>query len=237
MRTEQPILFDTESVRGMLTCAQCGQMSVLFPCEHCGSEQFSKTQTRRVVRRLRMHEDFGKPVWDEAWIDHSYDRHGSCCLKVPYRGGIDETVQRHWPAYVKGETGWVREPLKRIYQEVAYSTDSEFVKPMLVWRWKKDHLPSMFMPKVALRLWVQFKTPGAQRLQEISEEDAVAEGVFGPPWSQAGWRSYPYETCNLSTASESFMTRIMAINGPKVWDENWWVWRYSFHRIASPDGE
>ena len=75
---EKSILFDTESVRGLLTCAQRGTMSVPFPCEKCGSTEFTKTQTRRVAKRLRMHEDFGKPVWDEAWIDPRYAAYGSC---------------------------------------------------------------------------------------------------------------------------------------------------------------
>lgn len=234
------VIFDAESVRGLLTCAQCGVMSVPYPCESCGGTEFTKTQTRRVVKRLKMHDDYGKPVWEEAWVDTGYAQHGSCCLKVPYRGGLaGETSHRHWPRYVQGDIGWVKEPLRSHYRNVVYAADGHTVVhpdtglPM-GWTWQRGRLPGMFMPKVARRLWVQFETPLAQRLQEITEEDAVAEGVFGPPRSGAGWRQYPFESCPLETARESYRTRIVALHSARVWDENWWVWRYPFRRIAPP---
>lgn len=234
MEKYQNVMFDAESVRGLLTCANCGKMSVPVPCEICGGDEFTKTQTRRIVRRLKMHEDYGKPVWSEAWIDPVG------CLKVPYRGGIDETVQRHWPAYEDGDIGWVREPLHHHFRNAVYSCDGRPVihpgtgRP-IYWTWKVGSLPGMFMPKLARRLWVLFETPTAERLQDITEEDSIAEGVFGPPWSGAGWRNYPYEACPLPTAKESYKSRIMAIHGPTIWEENWWVWVYKFHRISPPD--
>jgi hypothetical protein len=208
-------------------------MSVPFPCEKCGSTEFTKTQTRRVARRWKMHEDFGKPVWDEAWIDPGYTRYGSCCLKAPYRGGVDETVQRHWPNYVKDDIGWVREPLRNLYRLVAYASDGSVVlypdtgEPM-GWTWKRGYLPSMFMPKVARRAWVQFETPIAQRLQEISNGDCYAEG----------YRENPDDLLpQLPGPRYWFLSRWNGIHGDDAWARNDWVWRYEFRRIAPPAEE
>jgi hypothetical protein len=59
-----------------------------------------------------------------------------------------------------------------------------------------------------------------QRLQEISEEDAVAEGVQGDdPPSQVG-------------AADRFSELWESINGAGSWDANPWVWAITFRRVA-----
>lgn len=47
---ERPIPFSSEMVVRILTCVQCGRVGTAFPCSACGSVDFAKTQTRRVVK-------------------------------------------------------------------------------------------------------------------------------------------------------------------------------------------
>lgn len=89
----------------------------------------------------------------------------------------------------------------------------------------------LHMPKWAARTWLEVTGVRAERLQDITEADAIAEGVFGPPTSQAGWREYPYESCHLDTAINSYRTLWESINGPGSWESNPWVWVYEFRRI------
>lgn len=47
---EHPIPFTGDMLCAVVTCARCGQISIPFPCQHCGSTEFRKTQTRRVMK-------------------------------------------------------------------------------------------------------------------------------------------------------------------------------------------
>lgn len=69
-----------------------------------------------------------------------------------------------------------------------------------------------FMPRWASRLTLTVTDVRVQRLQEISEADAVAEGVGGTNWNGDGPRYRP-----------SFYTLWNGLHGPEAWDANPWV--------------
>lgn len=77
----------------------------------------------------------------------------------------------------------------------------------------------MHMPRWASRITLLVTEVRVQRLQEISEADAVAEG--GDP-VQA--RMYP----ELGTCRHWFSDLWNSINGPDAWDANPWVAAYTF---------
>ncbi len=77
--------------------------------------------------------------------------------------------------------------------------------------------PSIHMPRWASRLTLTVTDVRVQRLQEISEADAVAEGIAGVPWDSGGLdHIVPYRTLWNS------------FHGPDAWDANPWVAAYSF---------
>ena len=70
-----------------------------------------------------------------------------------------------------------------------------------------------------------------ERLQDITEEDAEAEGVTAAPFCKAG-RSAGLEHI------ESFELLWDSINGERApWASNPWVWRVEFERAATKGGE
>lgn len=84
--------------------------------------------------------------------------------------------------------------------------------------------PSIHMPKSACRLYLQITDIRVERLNEISEEDAKAEGV---------------ETLGLYpgydvSARGKFEGLWNSINGPDSWDSNPFVWVISFKKIDKP---
>lgn len=85
--------------------------------------------------------------------------------------------------------------------------------------------PSLFMPKEACRTFLQITDIRVERLQDISEEDAAAEGV-----ETLGL--YPgFDMSNKGT----FEGLWFKINGPDSWNDNPWVWVVTFKRIEKPE--
>ncbi len=83
--------------------------------------------------------------------------------------------------------------------------------------WKR---PAIFMPRAACRITLEITEVRVQRLQEVSEPDAVEEGYpgYGAP-DRIGARTW---YCCLWDS----------INGAGSWDANPWVWAVSFKRVT-----
>lgn len=90
--------------------------------------------------------------------------------------------------------------------------------------------PSIHMPRWASRITLEITDVRVERLQDISEDDAKAEGV--QPFRGGYWRHYqPGWTQHTLTAKGSFLSLWNSINGPASWDLNPWVWVVEFKRI------
>lgn len=100
--------------------------------------------------------------------------------------------------------------------------------------------PCLFMPKEACRLKLYIKSIRVERLTDITEEDAIAEGV-----EKIGFMYFDYyknsELSKLARKKDaiplykspltSFQSLWASINGINAWDENPWVWVIDFERI------
>lgn len=78
--------------------------------------------------------------------------------------------------------------------------------------------PSIHMPRWASRITLEVTGMRVERLQDISEADARAEGVSRaqcPDWH----------------ATTDFRAIWESINGPGSWDANPWVWVVEFKRL------
>lgn len=102
-------------------------------------------------------------------------------------------------------------------------------------RWR----PSIHMPRWASRITLEVTGVRVERLQDISEADALAEGVFKKIGSSPGGEMDIVETATGSTlyyaaptqAREEFRHLWGQINGPDSWAENPFVWVIEFKRI------
>jgi hypothetical protein len=88
------------------------------------------------------------------------------------------------------------------------------------------------MPRAASRLTLEITNIRIERLNHISEADAIAEGVtwrkcddFNPV-PIAG----PYGPCS-GPARAAYYALWESINGPGSWEANPWVWVVEFKRI------
>lgn len=98
--------------------------------------------------------------------------------------------------------------------------------------------PSIHMPRIASRILLEITGVRVERLHEISEADAQAEGVERVV-AGVGWRRY----CDPDSeevgvppcgdARRSFRSLWKFINGDESWNANPWVWVVEFKRLKN----
>jgi len=94
----------------------------------------------------------------------------------------------------------------------------------LVWR------PSIHMPRWACRILLEVIAVRVERLQDISEKQAEAEGVNGEPCDHAR-QACSDICCWGDTAKGAFGFLWESLNGQGSWNANPWVWVVEFKRI------
>lgn len=186
-----------------------------------------KTQTRRVVklpkakglefRWSNAHADPGVGGGAYMHVEFRYveDLWEGCCHRIycPYGEIRDRLwVRETWGVY-DGREGT---------NSVEYKADNQ---PKSVGRWR----PSIHMPRWASRITLEITGIRVERLQDISEKDAKAEGVER---LSDGFHDYSGELDGqLGQATTSFCTLWQSIHGPYSWNANPWVWVVEFRRV------
>lgn len=96
-------------------------------------------------------------------------------------------------------------------------------------RWK----PSIHMPRWASRIQLEVTGVRVERLNEISEADAIAEGLVS--WDGHGQRYYGIRLADVweTDPRKTFARLWDSINAKRGfgWDSNCWVWVIEFRRI------
>lgn len=171
----------------------------------------------------------------------------------------DDIIEVKCPYGLPGDILWVRESFVNgcLMDENDYfkfDDDGNYI-PITFYkadgpvRWfdgKKFHddakyRPSIHMPKAAARIWLQVEEIKVERLHEITEEDAIAEGVqFITRTSGICFMDYTIgEYIFPMTAKNSFKSLWKKINGNDWtigWDLNPWVWVVKF-KVLSTTGK
>jgi hypothetical protein len=138
-----------------------------------------------------------------------------------------------------GDLLWVRESFSFYLDAILYKADEPHVFKNVKYK------PSIFMRKNYSRIWLQIEEIRAERLQDISEEDAINEGI-----ERIGGNAYKmYSDCfsqypkpkddgvRVSFSSRySFATLWAKINGPESWIQNPYVWVVKF-KVLSTTGK
>jgi hypothetical protein len=107
-------------------------------------------------------------------------------------------------------------------------------------KWK----PSIHMPRVACRVMLKIKSISVERLHDITEEDAIREGIQPLLASRAQLathgRLYKHYTEHQQgifgsglDPVESFSTLWEFVNGQDSWNSNPWVWRIEFEKFLN----
>lgn len=220
--TDKPILFSAPMVQALLAGW--------------------KTQTRRILKPQP--ETFMRENGEECLV-YPYQVEGENSARIAMGSettGVITTQKLPWKI---GDRLWVREAwrpregygnwdLLINYPADGFEGHIEDDVDVGDWRFPKaaakGNVPSIHMPRWASRLTLNVTDVRIQRLQDISEADAMAEGVF---WenhdvaSLTGWKSaIGGKPC--TTAKAAFENLINSINGHDAWKANPWVTATTF---------
>jgi hypothetical protein len=154
-------------------------------------------------------------------------------------GNFDETLKK---SVLKiGSIIWVRETFNTNYNDTGFIYKADYKEPT---KNKQFWKPSLFMPKTACRIFLEVTNIRIERLNEISESDAIAEGILDMFYGKdiAGNAYFDYMDkkggwdCVANDAIHSYQTLWQKINGINSWSENPFVWVYSFKVVECPYG-
>ncbi|MBL0879413.1 hypothetical protein [Serratia ureilytica] len=218
---ERPVIFNGEMVRAIL--------------------DGRKTQTRRAISDRHLH------LIDVA------SQVGEC---YPLESGIDHAnsqsyYREHCPFGQVGDRLWVRETFMDLtgtgieattgkFEGFAYRADTpagsygDEVRKEYGLKWT----PSLHMPRKACRILLKITAVRVERLNDISEEDAKAEGV-----KPAGDMLPDYPDTFLTpkgdfaTAKVAFQRLWQSIYGEESWAANPWVWVIEFKQVSAREVE
>lgn len=223
----KPILFNTEMVRAIL--------------------DGRKTCTRRIIKpqpQSRLCYTFAGCNCG-TWGYPSKTAHEIWGDEYRYQKGItDEELKRMWnPPYHSDDILYVRETWKKAPNGYYYYEDWQKNDIADITKWH----PSIHMPKEAARIWLKVTDVRVERLQEITEEQASAEGTN--PWDEACYENNGWHP-TLSDPDSGGEPNI--IDGfHKLWDStikkndldrygwntNPWVWVIEFEQCEKPKEE
>ena len=124
-------------------------------------------------------------------------------------GHVGGSVVDRCPYGAVGDRLWVRETWGLHYGVVYRATDT--ARPSGGWK------PSIHMPRKFSRILLEITDVRVERLQKITHEDAVAEGIPNLPGAQAEYRI--------------LWDRINGKRKGLAWADNPWVWALAFRRM------
>lgn len=214
---ERPIIFNAEMVRAIL-----------------GGR---KTQTRRLVPEWQLPSETKQDAGDypdNRWmaIAQRDRRWGFGVFGATEESCAAQLTESLCPFGSRDDRLWVRETFA-----VGLCTKSTMAyrathKPEDLdegWderiRWK----PSIHMPRYASRINLIITNAHVQRLNDISESEAMEEGV--PPAGSLAQGGYLTPMGDFATAKVAFQRLWESIYGEESWRSNPWVWAIEFKRV------
>ncbi len=208
---ERSIILKAHDVRGILDGRQTQLRRIIKPQPFC-KEVFQ--------RRLRS----GRMAWTQG--GHGPDMvvavgHFDC----PFGEVGDRLWGRETWSWMPQQGTFSIQDTQTLFPGAFIYQADERVNFLGEWDW----CSSSQMPRWASRILLEIVSVRVERLQDISEKDARAEGCPYP----AEWAGRYID--RDETAKTWFATELNCANGQGSWDANPWVWAVEFKRVAADE--
>lgn len=197
--TERPILFSAPMVRAILTGTKTQTRRVVKPQPDFLPDHGYRVGDALCCNGKPVMCPFGHPGGDRLWVREAW---GTCSV-------FDDVAPRDLPPFA---------PMK-------YYADGKIVGATAGYGLILKARPSIHMPRRFSRINLEITAVSVERLQGISEADAVAEGWMKRPEVSAD----PH--VHADAARDWYSDLWEQINGPGSWDANPWVWCLTFKRV------
>ncbi|KSK89380.1 hypothetical protein [Pseudomonas aeruginosa] len=220
---ESPILFTGPMVRAILEGRKTVTRRVVKPQpDFLGSmvDPYTPFKTLDAGLHARITCPYGEPG-DRLWVRETWTDVNMCgAPALAYRADEDIRDLMEEPGFLDDRG--------------AFNYDDPRVKPypFACWYAELDQArwrPSIHMPRWASRILLEITSVRVERLQDISEKQALAEGVElegeGVCWAGAAGTA-------SDSPVESFRLLWELINGAGSWNANPWVWGVEFKRVT-----
>lgn len=185
-----------------------------------------KTMTRRIIKHKFTIEDV-RPVMRCIENENDWGKY-----ILTDENGEDFLIK---PKYQPGDIVYVKEafaiktPIISDQDWESYGYKADGYELHRDEKWKSP----LLMSEKAARVFLEITDVKAERLNVISEEDAIAEGI--EKLEKPVIIGYPFAACfnfkgvdgNYTFAKEAFKSLWQSIHGPDSFD-NRWVWVYTF---------
>lgn len=197
---ERPILFNADMVRAVL--------------------DGRKTQTRRIMK-VQPHAGVRNSPFVKSGIEDGHGKELVCPFgEVGDRLWVRETFRVHSRATDVATLVYKASEQQSWTQQTHRVPIEKCNKPAVVDTWT----PSIHMPRWASRITLEITCVRVERLNSMTEKDALAEGCLGGHDTIPG---YQYS----ATPHEHFHHVWQSIYGADSWQANPWVWVIEFKRV------
>ncbi|HFK7184592.1 TPA: hypothetical protein ACG0BA_000180 [Serratia odorifera] len=225
---ERPVIFNGEMVRAILDGRKTQTRRVMAVQPE--SNQFGLLRISDSTKR----SDIGKYHWAESNATGTHQRSALFSCQFGQVGDL-LWVREAFGMQVRrdgiGGTGEFRVYRASNPDAVKYTTACGKSVPV---KWT----PSIHMPRRASRILLEITAVRVERLNDISEEDAKAEGVRVVKVREDGKRYCDYlspEINHYRRPSDSFISLWESIYGEESWQHSPWVWVIEFRRVGGSD--
>ncbi|HEJ6909053.1 TPA: hypothetical protein SMF28_000427 [Serratia marcescens] len=206
---ERPVIFNGEMVRAIL--------------------DGRKTQTRRIAKADNSNHLLGCPfgqVGDRLWVRETFAILGN-----------EDGCPIDWDGnLIKGD----EKQAARIYKASCWQQPGNYGLwsiPDRDTQYEGAWRPSIHMPRWASRITLEITAVRVERLNDISEEDARAEGISDGGCLNCG----DSEPCGCASpdpdATDAFAYLWQSIYGLESWYTNPWVWVIEFKHVSAREVE
>ena len=230
---ERPILFSAPMVRAILEGRKTVTRRVVKVQPRSKADIGSYGLGQPFIRNTDVAKPnpecpYGRPG-DRLWVRETFallgNEDGAC---VDWDDHIIKGDERNAARIYRASCAVGDYGLWMIPPTADWKPDTEEIHYEGTWR------PSIFMPRWASRILLEITDVRVERLQDISDKQAMAEGVrlYADHAALGDWYHVEGKETYSADPRKSFELLWSSINGADAWDADPWVWVVEFKRVS-----